>query len=823
MQFQLNHFFPGYLLTGLLRTEAGIHSFEVSTDEKILFTITDLSAELWDIDNKQKLFSIRNKILSGSMDKHGRKLYVQLDSAIECWDIEKNKKINSFALLPDASIDWAIPINKIMVNQQGKIFMLDTNLIKSSWQLQGFTPKLSGDGKEIAAQIMTSGNFESLRPDDRFVVWNIDGPYPVPIFEEKNNYGPSYVKMSKTGKYLMIYGRAYGGSSLVIIDIKTKRRIQIGYRYAAVLAEFNEAETQALFADDTSDFFVVDLEKFSYMNLWDPAYDQFQPLGYNFKSMSFLPISSIYKDSLLIDKEEGTALWNTTTGKMGKPLNLNETYTNKSVFDSANQRIVSLSENGHLRFCGMTGEMEGLSFFTANKLNIKNFRLSADGKRIWVAAGHLIYQYNYFYSLDQETGVKDLLYSFFSNDGKYNFTIDKDNRASIWEFSEGKASRKGLPVSVKELQLKKLPASDDYGLAMLGDSIVDKVLISHDGNVVSFVFNNTLLCQLDFPHQVFRKIGNINKEFSSYSLVENKHATVFIGDSGYIKSWDWITGKSKTISRISGDRHVILLNPNGHNFAGTSNEYDINEYNIFDTVVSRILHIVEPPDFSYYQEYIDSNRFLEISSHQIIVHNLRTNTNNTIGADFHITKQLGKVLLSNDGKKLMVIYDHIYVNMFDLLTGKINLSVRLKELNNDMNYSMAIDEDGSRLAIITKHKIFFIDISTGRRSVKTYTSYLGKGAAPVGAFIGKNYYYFDGASVKCMGADLDLPADLFQQQAMALTGSRLNEITKEPEAIPQEELVELCNKYEQAAAAHYRHCKYKQFNTWKKMHPENDN
>ena len=81
-------------------------------------------------------------------------------------------------------------------------------------------------------------------------------------------------------------------------------------------------------------------------------------------------------------------------------------------------------------------------------------------------------------------------------------------------------------------------------------------------------------------------------------------------------------------------------------------------------------------------------------------------------------------------------------------------------------------------------------------------------------FNGYNLYYFNGITANVIGADIDLPPGLFQMQAIALTGGRLNPVTKESGAVPVNELIKIRAEYQAAAAAHYKQCLYKKFNLW---------
>ena len=66
------------------------------------------------------------------------------------------------------------------------------------------------------------------------------------------------------------------------------------------------------------------------------------------------------------------------------------------------------------------------------------------------------------------------------------------------------------------------------------------------------------------------------------------------------------------------------------------------------------------------------------------------------------------------------------------------------------------------------------------------------------------------------GADIDIPADLFQLQAIAITGYRLTEYNQ-IEKLSAKDLKAVRREYEAEASRHYANCHYKQFNLWQQL------
>ena len=69
-------------------------------------------------------------------------------------------------------------------------------------------------------------------------------------------------------------------------------------------------------------------------------------------------------------------------------------------------------------------------------------------------------------------------------------------------------------------------------------------------------------------------------------------------------------------------------------------------------------------------------------------------------------------------------------------------------------------------------------------------------------------------------SDLDIPGDLFKLQAQVATGYELNIGTASLQVIPSNQRYSLKGEDNIKARAHYKTCKYPEYNFWNRCYPE---
>jgi len=628
-----------------------------------------------------------------------------------------------------------------------------------------------------------------------------------------------------------LIGAVSGPGALYVINTATGQKFTTNYRYAATLAEFDVAEDKLFFADDTGDLLVIDLNTYRAINLWDPKFDWDQPLGYNFDAVHFFPAQSEqYKDSLLIDKDEGSGVWNIRTRKLGSSFNFNEAYAERSLLDWDTKNIFIYSGNGHLRVNDLNGNSNGLSFFTAPGARPQNLQLSASKKRLFAASGSCIYTYDLF-DAQEPAEATDLDVAFFSKDGQFSLTLDKKNILRLYNHNQSDDQKVKKMVTIS---LNKLLKTD-------GDSLrIRNISFSRDGRHALAQIADTSLYLLDFEKgsiQLLCKFISGDYEDGMAGLVipagfvEEDHSCIFCDEGGYIHLFNLAGGKQGVIGRLPEQyRSNVRFNEDGTYLVAGSpySSPTVAEFNLSKSLSGKpgrigahAIHIPEgeknhPP---FFEQFISNDRFMMVFSKGIAVYNFRQGKEENIFHNFKPINAINKVFLSNDNNRLMVVYDENKFGLFDLVTGAMTASFPIAGLDGRGSYTLALNNDDNQLVVLTDKTINFIDISTGKGTIKKYREPNGREYDPQAVFNGYTLYYFDGSSVKTLGSDIDMPAELFQKQAIALTGSLLNVGSSEPESVPTEELKKVRAEYETEAAAHYKVCKYKQFNLWKQLHP----
>ena len=837
MQSQVSHFFPSALLTGVLNNGSNINSFILSKDEKLLLTLSDSMAVVWDLGKKQKLFSVNKPLINGHLSPDGRKLFLVNDIGVESWDIFNKKKISQFFTGNNAKIAWNPVVSKFLVNQaDNKIYLLDSDFKKTPWLLYGKFAVLCANGKRLTAMSVPSspGHYS-----DSVNVWSLEGDAPKVVYKAKDNDAPHYSKLSPGGKYLALIGAVSGPGVLYVINTATGQQFTTSYRYAAKLAEFDAAEDKLFFADDVADLLVIDLNTYKAINLWDPKFDTDQPLGYNFDAVHFFPAQSKqYKDSLLIDKDEGSGVWNIRTRKLGSAFNFDDAYAERSLLDWDTKNIFTYSGNGHLRVNDLNGRSKGLSFFTAPAARPQNLQLSASKKRFFAAAGSRIYTYDLF-DAQGPAEATDLDVACFSKDGQFSLTLDKKNILRLFNHNPGDDQKAKKMVAISLIKVLK---SDTDRLRLRNISF------SRDGRLALAQIADTSLYLLDFEKGSIQLLCKyISADFEGgfedgteglvipAGFVEKDHSCIFCDERGYIHLFNLVGGKQSVITRLPEQyRSNVRFNEDG-TYLVAGSQYPtptVSEFNLSESpsakpgrIGAQAIHIPEgeknyPPVF---EQYIGNDRFMMVFSKRILVYNLKQGKEENIFDNFKPVKSINKVFLSNDNNRLMVVFDGNKLGLFDLVSGTMTASFPVAELGGRSKYALALNNDNNQLVVLTDKTINFIDISTGKGTIKKYQESNGREYDPHAVFNGYTLYYFDGSSVKTLGSDIDLPADLFQKQAIALTGSQVNPASSEPESVPADELQKLRDEYEKEAAAHYKVCKYKQFNLWKQLHPGDGN
>jgi WD40 repeat protein len=68
--------------------------------------------------------------------------------------------------------------------------------------------------------------------------------------------------------------------------------------------------------------------------------------------------------------------------------------------------------------------------------------------------------------------------------------------------------------------------------------------------------------------------------------------------------------------------------------------------------------------------------------------------------------------------------------------------------------------------------------------------------------------------------DADFPKNIFRLQTLTLTGIELNPATREIKCLEKDKWEELAKEYFEAAANHYKTCRYPEYNLWRRFFPE---
>ena len=801
MHMEVNSFFPGALLTGLITAAGNIQSFEVSANSKNVVIISDTGASACTIVNQQEILSVKGRYTFAHLTADGKRFYTGNTLGLTCWDVAKKIAIRRFDF-KNSSIKWLERRRRFVLSQddtaQTRLVLLNEDLEKT-WALPGAMYCISGDETKLAIH---------QKNGDSLIVYDISANTPKKVYATVHAflYRPA---IDYTGRYI--------GGEFELIDTKTNRRIEAGSTPHVQLNQFNPRGDKYI-VHELGSFHMIDLNSWKSNDLnGDSLFDENSDSEFR---IHFMPDSlKRYKDSILVDYLEGSAMMSTLTGNTGTSFIFNEIYNRFTIYDQFNNNFVSYGENGCLRICSQQGKTLGLSFMNDGRVEDKNIFVFNDGRHIATAAGPNLYIYVRFPDQTKtiETG---LLAAYFSHDGKYQLQINKQHIATICENSNGRYT----PI-LKSVKVDKLPKDPKNVNFNLDGSCVT----INNGVPYTWGRNGNSLLLIDFKGAKAITLGkNTYAEVCSFNKDGNR---VLFCDDGYVWYYNLLNNKQAKICKIPIGYTPLALNPVDGSLAigriSASKElvYQLRELDTAHPDNDKALHplLMDMPNTKYYLDsvadlqYLQDHKLLFIHHDQLVVYDTRLGQKKII-----ITgkQRLLHVGLSPDKK---YIFACSYDKMFWLIDARkfttlYSFRLDIPEISNYEPFYFSLNAAATILAVSTTNvTVALINLSTGRELFRKNTAEDLKSDGDFDNM--NNYYFFSNSTIEKIGVDADEPQTLFNMEAKALTGSRLKSGSNDPEAIPIDELIKLRTEYEKEAAAHYEVCKYKPFNIWKQLHP----
>ncbi len=850
MKAQLNLFFPTYLMANSTFSSpdrSEIKSLEVSADGRLLTTISKSSANIWDIGTRKLIFSVRNSgFLYGTL-YNGTKLYLSTQDELQRWDLKTKKKELTFPLASQAlgHATWDLPAKKILISGVRVAILLNLDFKRSSWMLPTDQAALSGDGKRLATYIFHpqekkchvyfyTGSLANLEVDGLKIK-----------FLNKIHIGATAhdFKFSKNGNFLMV---EFNNSNVDIYDVKKGRIYHHGFSLGLGIAKFSETENEAFFSDSEQHFFGVDLN-----NPADPTgHYQLTDNNYNgFYDIVTFPAKSKYRDSILIDQANGFGYWNLRTGERGSIFDFSDAGASrhKLLYDSIGQKIICLSDDFYLRVYGMNGKVQELESYLQSPshkpANLRTFQLSPDRKNLFVASGPYVNEYSVFDPDKKLPSKQQITKAFFSSDGKYTFTLDKNKIAKTWKHNSGRDELTGTFSVPRSVSVNAAVFSKN-GKAILTEWADGKysLIIGSKWRPIELGVVKSRPTIEGYPYS-----DTTGRVQSPCLFSDDGERLLFVNDGGDICSYDIYNEKTSVLCHApyvgkenENEQRSILLNPYGNSFLLVKSNSGQNQSHCYSFKILNGQAIPQGKialnsDFHepLISKFIDNDRIIIFFPYEglFILDLKKQQVYQNSMVSFGTGDTFNKAHLSNDGKKLVVVYKGFAVSMLDMDTHSLIFSTNIIDLKHQNvslkggltasdegnDFSIALNSDYSELALMNAEKIFFVDAKTGKTVVKKNQVKKRPDYVPKAIFEGYNLRFFDGDAVKTIGGDLDLPPDLFDLQTSVITGYRLNKATNQPEVLDAGDLIAARNKYETESARHYAICQYKQFNIWKQL------
>jgi len=836
MRLQLNMLFPAHIIADPLSTpdSSPVDQLQLSGDNRFLLSASAAAVNIWDIMAKKIVFSIKGKTTFHYLDGDKR-LYTQTVAEIQCWDINKKTLLQTFPLAAKATVQWYTNPKMILITENNNTFLVDFDLKRSSWTTPSKTAILSEDVKRLATVAYKAGTAAVLQ-GRKIEVWEIS-PAKLTLIQSFQTECPNEkLQLSRHGNFMI--GISSGGFPVNVYNVNTGDKFEPYVHYGLTVAEFTADENQAVLTDQDANQYIINLKKGkladNYVNLFDDHYDKYhQPLGYFSNSMMTFPAASGYGDSVLVDKDENAGLWNLKTAKQGSIFDINANDKHRLVYDSTGKKIICLTTGGNLKVFGLNGHTSELETSNPGKkaFNLKTMQLSANGSTLFAANGAEIDRFNIYDTELKYEIKKNPRYVFFSGDGVYTLTVDERLRGLVFKHTEGGNMLAGsLPLGVLKLDQADNNISKDHENqeGKTNGIRLRKVIFSSKGDKLLLELNNWKLYLADVSKQKINFVGDIhdNDEFGQITEIgrfcfgEGEKEILYEDSARRVCSYNILSSKKRVICRPANDDDIF-------NISGTSFvSYSMSSFSVYDLAGGSIRRVYTNPAFTIKKDekQVSSpiladflkNGMVIFADHYILnLFDLQSAKLIKIPALLSF-KHLEQTFLSADRTKVISIHDIDHLLVYDIASRTTLFAAKLNYLLDQDNYSVTVNKDESQLAVVTRQGVHLYELKTGKMTFKKFDSDDDADFIPAAAYDGFTLHYFNGTDIKVLGADIDIPADLFQLQAIAITGYRLTEYNQ-IEKLSATDLKAVRREYEAEASRHYKNCHYKQFNLWKQL------
>ncbi|HWB24809.1 MAG TPA: caspase family protein [Chitinophagaceae bacterium] len=773
---------PCLALQKMIAPGKGIKDAQISADGKFILVVKDSLLQAWSADSGKCLYTTKTTQKLTEFSKKNDAILVTEKNALYILDFINNKKtllyqgmdtVNTAHFFNDGiSVAAAIDDSVFMWQYNNNTYRKKA-VCKCPYIIN--TIDIANDGSWVA----TISDDLSEYLGTSFDIWGTDNHKHLYSFTATERYLAAYAKSSDSRKIFL----AYNDSTQAILDIKKGKTIR-----------FYKISTDVISA-----YFVK-------------------------------------ADSVVMLTANGTAILNTDIPGSA-PYFFNTDPHDVSMVSPDTNHIIFLDDLGHIDLYSSSGGFEAAGTIVTKAISAT----FGDNKTVMAFTDNAILLYKIVLPAPVVLFKKPYYTVAFSDDYKSLVTLTGDS-LHLWNLNTG------LPVFSIRLKNDR----PKYLYRVCGsDNSSAYCIIANDGRYLMDLSSDTLL-NLN-TEKIFSNPFSVDNRKMIYAMPDN---SVHIRLSPYWRDSVLLPRHDKKVSSAGfiDDERAITFNDT----SATIWSIKSTVKPIYSVHVLNQLYVQSDAQAHRFVIYlIDSAMFFKINTKDSVEVKTIRKTGKywpypspggdwlAVGPDLYKPYSGEKFndlsffdstfyLFSDDDKYVARVDQNIYfstnalVKIWNLASLKNNgnnieqfgRTIKLTQKINEISFS----PDDKKLLIFMNDKqntCYLYDIAKAQR-IATYKNDRFSFFSPDGERL-YTYYPDDTdaiVTIKITCSDLDIPPALFKKQAIALTGSQLNLATGEVESLSQEQWEQLKKEYETEAAAHYKHCKYRQFNTWARIYPQ---